>query len=195
LQVLTGDQPVYQWSCGLGEWTWYWVYVQNLSTGRYYGSGWVNSSDNFWTQPSVLPWGSYRVWVQVYHPQCGISEWSDPQDFTVGNCCTKATLNPVPDGEDQPTYQWDCAGGQWTWYWIYVLNVNTGCYYGTGSASYGWVNSLDNFWNSTHALPAGNYQAWVRVYHENCGLSEWSDPVDWTVGGAPAIQNSFSMLP
>ena len=192
LRAPTGDQPTYRWDCGGGQWEWFWVYVQNLSTGVLYGSGWVNASTNTWTQPSPLPWGNYRVWVRVYHSECGFSEWSDPVDWSVGNCCLKPTVQ-TPSG-DQPTYQWSCGSGEWTWYWVYVLNANTGAYYGTGSASYGWVNSLDNFWSSTRTLPAGDYQGWVRVYHENCGLSEWSDPVDWSVGGAPAIQNSFSML-
>ncbi|MHC4676186.1 MAG: choice-of-anchor Q domain-containing protein [Planctomycetota bacterium] len=175
------NPPTFQWDGGGGQWEYFYVYVQSLSIDARIISGWVMSSANTWTPPFSLPWGNYRWWVMVYHSQCGYSEWSDPMDFTVGNCCAKPTLNPVPDGEDQPTYQWDCAGGQWTWYWAYVLNVNTGAYYGTGSASHGWVNSSGNFWDSTYTLPAGNYRAWVRVYHENCGLSEWSDPVDWTV--------------
>jgi hypothetical protein len=179
LQTPSGEQPTYQWDGGGGQWEWYYVYVQNLSTGALYGSGWVNSDLSSWAQPSPLPWGNYRVWVQVYHSQCGFSEWSDPRDWTVGNCTSKPTLQ-TPSGE-QPTYQWDCAGGQWTWYWVYVLSPSTGAYYGTGSTRYGWVNSTDNFWNSTYTLPAGDYKAWVRVYHENCGFSEWSDPVDWMV--------------
>jgi hypothetical protein len=180
LRTPTGGQPTYQWDCGGGEWEWFWVYVQNLSTGAYYGSDWVNSSANTWGQPSALPWGNYRVWVRVYHPQCGFSEWSDPVDFTVGNCCPKPTLQTPSGG--QPTYQWSCGTGAWTWFWVYVQNLSTGTYYGTGSASHGWVNSPDDFWDSIYVLPAGNYRAWVRVYHESCGLSEWSSPVDWTVG-------------
>ena len=96
LATASGEQPTYQWSCG-GQWEWFYVYVQNLSTGVLYGSGWVNDSANTWTQPSALPWGSYRVWVRVYHSQCGYSEWSDPVDFTVGNCTGKPYFSSNPE--------------------------------------------------------------------------------------------------
>jgi predicted nucleic-acid-binding Zn-ribbon protein len=153
------------------------VYVQNLSTGALYGSGWVMSSANTWPQPSALPWGNYRVYVQVYHSQCGYSEWSDPQDWTVGNCTSKPTLQ-TPSG-NQPTYQWDGGTGVWEYFHVYVRNLCTGAYYGSD-----WVNSSVNTWTQTNPLPAGYYRAWVQVYHSQCGYSEWSDPRDWGVGNA-----------
>jgi len=188
LQTPSGEPPAYQWSCGFGEWSWFWVYVQNLSTGAYYGSGWVNSPDPSWTSALTLPWGSYRAWVRVYHESCGLSEWSDPVDFTVGNCSGTPILQ-TPSGEP-PTYQWDGGTGEWTWFWVYVQNLSTGAYYGSG-----WVNSPDSFWTSALTLPVGSYRAWVRVYHESCGFSEWSDPVDWTVGGGPTTLGGPLMLP
>jgi hypothetical protein len=185
LQSLWGEPPTYQWDCGGGGWEWFWVYVLNLSTGAYYGSDWVNSSTNTWTPTYTLPWGSYRAWVRVYDSGYGFSEWSDPKDFTVGNCTGKPSFKETPVG-DQPTYRWSGGGGEWTWFWVYVQNLSTGAYYGTGSASHGWVNSSKAFWDSAYSLPWGNYRTWVRVYHENCGFSEWSDPVDWTVGNCCA---------
>jgi hypothetical protein len=106
-------------------------------------------------------------------------------DFTVGGTCvTKPTLQ-TPSG-NQPTYQWDGGGGVWTWFWVYVLNLSTGAYYGSD-----WVNSSASTWASPYMLPAGNYRAWGTVYHPNCGVSEWSDPVDWTVGGGAAASVRF----
>jgi parallel beta-helix repeat protein len=181
-------QPTYQWSCGDGEWTWYWVYVQNLFTGSYHGTrtatyGWVEGSANTWTPTEGLDWGNYRAWVRVYHPQCRVSEWSDPVDFTVGNCCAKPTLSLdlTTHGVERPIYNWDCGDGEWTWYWVYVQNLSTGSYHGTGTAKNGWEEGSTNTWTPAYALPGGDYRAWVQVYREGCGFSEWSDPQDWTV--------------
>jgi hypothetical protein len=181
LQTPIGPQPTYQWSVNGVGWTYYWVYVQNLSTGATSGSGWVASFANTWDQPAPLPWGNYRAWVQVYHPQCGVSGWSDPQDFTVGNCASKPTLTvsqTAPASDEQPRYQWNAgANAQWAYYWVYVVNSSTGQVYDSG-----WVNSPDNFWDQLVQLPWGNYQAFVQVYHPQCGVSGWSDPVNFTVG-------------
>jgi hypothetical protein len=179
-------RPTYEWSCS-GSWDYYWVYVVNTSTGAYYGSGssaaygWESGSDSSWTPTFDLPWGRYQWWVRVFDWDCGLSEWSGPMDFTVGNCCTKPTLDPVPDGEPQPTYQWSCGDGEWTWYWVYVQNLFTGSYHGTGTAKNGWVEGSANTWTPAYALPGGDYRAWVQVYREGYGFSEWSDPQDWTV--------------
>jgi hypothetical protein len=177
---VTDTTPTYSWSCTGAEWQYAYVYLQNLSTGAVVTSGWLNGTQQVsqWT-PTGLPWGDYRAWVIVYHHRCGYSEWSDPVDLVTCSCCGKPEL-ATPSG-NPPRYQWSCECGEWTWCWVYVMNPSTGAYYGTGSASYGWVNSPDDFWDSIYTLPAGSYRAWVRVYHESCGLSEWSDPMDFTV--------------
>ncbi|MHC4708557.1 MAG: S8 family serine peptidase, partial [Planctomycetota bacterium] len=171
------EQPRYQWDAGANaQWAYYWVYVVNSSTGQVYDSGWVNSTDNFWDQLVQLPWGNYQAFVQVYHPQCGVSGWSDPVNFTVGNCAAKPVLQPIPDGDDQPTYDWSSTTGAWDYFQVYVLNRSTGATYSSG-----WGLGPDSTWTQPYTLPVGDYRAWVQVYHPDCGISELSDPVDWTL--------------
>jgi subtilisin family serine protease len=177
------------WGCGTASWEYAYVYVLNLSNGAVRTSGWLPGGVSQW-RATGLSWGSNRAWVQVYEQGCGFSQWSNPVDFTVGGtCCTKPTL-AMPTG-DPPRYDWSCDTAVWTHYWVYVVNLSTGAYYGTGTPSYGWEVSSDNFWNSTTPLTAGNYRAWNVVYHPNCGVSEWSDPVDWTVGGGGNVSLRF----
>jgi hypothetical protein len=193
LQTPIGPQPTYQWSVNGVGWTYYRVYVQNLSTGTTYGSGWVESSSNTWDQPSPLPWGNYRTWAQVYYPQCGISALSDPQDFTVGNCASKPTLTVVPGfpGDDQPTFQWDAGtNAQWDYFRVYVKNISK-----SGATDSGWINSSLNTWTPPSPLPWGNCQAWVQVYHPQCALSPWSDPTPQFVAGDCAGTPGLQPIP
>jgi len=167
-------RPTYQWSCS-GSWEWYWVYVQNLSTGAYYGSGWVQSGASSWTPTFDLPWGSYRWWVRTYDSDCLYSEWSDPMDFAVGNCTSKPALTVDTTG-DPPTFNWS-GSGDWQYAYVYVQNLSTG----TVTTS-GWLDGGRVTQWTPASLSWGNYRAWVRVWHPQCGYSEWADPVDFTVG-------------
>jgi hypothetical protein len=172
------DQPTYDWSGSSGEWAWFYVDVPNTTTGKKYSSGWIQSSASTWMQPAPLPWGTYNAQVRVWHDQCGNSEWSDPVEWTVGNCPGKPVLQSVSG--DQPTYDWSGSSGEWTWFYIWVQNTSTGETYNSG-----WIQSSASTWMQTAPLPWGTYKVWVQVWHDQCGNSEWSDPVEWTVGNCP----------
>jgi serine protease len=182
LQAVADDntQPTYDWSGSSGEWTWYNVEVKSLTSGKFYNSGWKAGADTTWSQLSELPLGTYQARVQVWHPVCGYSEWSDPVEWTICCCCDKPVLQSVADLDDQPTYDWSGSIGEWTWYFVWVQNMSTGTTYSSG-----WKSGADTTWTQPSQLPCGIYKAWLQVWHNECGYSQWSDPVEWNVCNCP----------
>jgi hypothetical protein len=121
----TATPPTFTWTASAGA-TRYDLWVDNLTTGVSQVVRQPNVLTNSYTNPTALPAGNYRVWVQAYNGNQA-SAWSAPMDFTVVAGDSRAALDAQLGLWSSGNVSFDWGGRKEKWLqgrsneWYFVL--------------------------------------------------------------------------
>lgn len=167
------------------------LWINNVTTGE---TQVVRQTDlqttSFASATANLPGGTYRAWVRAFAPDLNLNDefegvaggWSSSVVFTV----LSTPQNITPSGatfDRTPEIRWDAVEGA-TNYDLWVTHRR-----GPGDNP---VVLRDRFVSGTSRTPdtdfeVGSYVVWVRAIAEDGSRSQWSDPVNFTVGGRAVV--------
>lgn len=159
------------------------LWINSVTTGE---SQVVRETDlqttSFASATANLPGGTYKSWVRAIGPDGTEGIWSSGVEFTV--LSTPTNISPSGSTFDRtPEIRWDEVEGA-SHYDVWVSQRNFG--------QPAQVILRDRFVTGNSRIPEtdladGRYAIWVRAIAEDGTTSPWSSPVEFTIGGRPAI--------
>jgi len=162
------------------------IYVNSLTTGQSQVLRVTDATGTSHTPETLLPNGSYRVWIRALNSAMETSNWSTPSDFTIQVHAPTAPflLNPTGTvGTALPTFEWTSSAFA-SRYDLYVSNTTTG-----QSQVYRNTNITSTSFTLPTPLTNGHsYQAWVRSINVFGETSHWSNPVSFEIQVTQSLQ-------
>ena len=176
--IVSTSPPTFTWEA-VQYATTYDIYVNSLTTGQSQVLRVTDATGTSHTPDTVLPNGTYRVWIRAVNSAQEASNWSASSDFTIQVEVPSAPflLNPSGTvGTALPTFEWTSSAFA-SRYDLYISNTTTG---------QSEVYRNTNVTTTTFTLPTPlnnghSYQAWVRAINVFGETSNWSNPVSFEI--------------
>lgn len=140
-----------------------------------------------YTDPAVtLATGTYRWWVRAFNEDGAATDWSTPETFLVPIPVIVSPLNNATiSSTNLPTFSWTGVP-EYVSYELWVNNVTTG-----QSRVVFQQGIVGTSFTPTLPLQNGTFRFWVRGTDSNGNVSQYSNPVTFTVnstvGTAPTL--------
>jgi Ca2+-binding RTX toxin-like protein len=167
-------RPVIQWQPVPGA-VRYDVWINNTSTGQSQVVRNMNVTGTQWTPATDLPISAYQFWVRGIDAGGRAAQWSALTNFRIA--VPPTPTSPLTSTFNRtPTFQWTPVTGAVS-YRLMLKNMNTGV------TTYTVQDLPTASWTPPAALSDATWRWWVVAVGPGGMQGEWSQAVDFYVGG------------
>ncbi|MFO0864399.1 MAG: hypothetical protein U0744_07040 [Gemmataceae bacterium] len=170
------DTPTFAWTA-VANAARYDLWVDNATTGTSQVIRQSQLVGTTWTSTALSPGNTYNWWIRALSSNGTAGPWCLMQTFAVAALATPVLVGPSGTiASTTPTFQWNAAPLAHH-YELWVNDLTSG-----GTPLWNGNIAATTYTPASQLLTAGHqYRWWVRAISANGTVSNWSNPLDFTI--------------